>query len=371
MAGPLAGKRIVEVGGIGPCPFCGMLLADMGADVVRLEAPQPHAGAKLFPLANTPCDVLDRGKRALHLDLKSEADRAMALALLRGADGLIEGFRPGVMERLGLGPDACRAANPRLVYGRMSGFGQSGPLRDAAGHDINYIALAGVLHSIGPADGPPTLPLNLVGDYAGGGLLLAFAMVCAMLEVDRSGRGQVIDAAMSEGAALLMAAVHGFRAAGMMPAPRGRNAFDGGAHFYAVYECADGEWLALGALEPAFYATLLARCGITDPAFQRQFDPGSWSALQAKLATLFRTRDRADWLALLEGSDAYVTPVLSMADAPMHPQNRARGVFVELAGVVQPAPAPRFERTAPEVRWPAPARPVDAASLLQQWSPSP
>ena len=368
MSGPLAGKRIIEVGGIGPGPFCGMLLADMGADVVRIEAPAAHAGSKLFPLFNTPCDVLDRGKRALRLDLKVEADRATLLALAGGTDGLIEGFRPGVMERLGLGPEVCRAVNPRLVYGRMSGFGQSGPLRDTAGHDINYIALAGALHSIGPAGGAPTIPLNLVGDFGGGGLLLAFAMVCAMLEAGTSGQGQVIDAAMSEGAALLMAAVYGYRAAGMMPGPRGQNAFDGGAHFYAVYECADGQFLAVGALEPPFYATLLERCGIADPEFRRQFDAKSWPALKAKLAALFKTRTRADWLARLEGSDACVTPVLSVDEAPDHAQNRAREAFVELASVTQPAPAPRFERTRPEVRWPAPARPVEAAALLQQWS---
>ena len=365
--GPLAGRRIVEFAGIGPAPFCGMLLADLGADVVRIEAPIPPRAGRTVPILDTRFDVVNRGKLAVRLDLKRDDDRATAMSLVTAADALIEGFRPGTMERLGLSPEACRTGNLRLVYGRATGWGQSGPLSGTAGHDINYIALCGVLHSIGVDGGPPAIPLNLIGDYAGGGLMLAFGVVSAMLEATRSGEGQVVDAAMAEGAALLMAAAYGFQAAGLLPNARGRNILDGGAPFYGVYQCADGQWLAVGAVEAEFYAELLRRCGLDDPEFKRQLDPAAWPVLKSRLAELFKTRSRADWEALFEGSDACVAPVLSMAEAPHHPHNRDRAAFVELDGVTQPAPAPRFERGADGVRWAAPARVMDAADLLERW----
>lgn len=365
--GPLAGRRIVEFAGIGPAPFCGMLLADLGADVVRIESPVPPRAGRTVPILDTRYDVANRGKRAVRLDLKRDEDRALAMGLVAGADALIEGFRPGTMERLGFSPELCRTHNPRLVYGRATGWGQTGPLSRTAGHDINYIALCGVLHSIGVDGGQPAIPLNLVGDYAGGGLMLAFGIVSAMLEATRSGTGQVVDAAMAEGAALLMAAVYGFRAAGLMPKARGRNVLDGGAPFYGVYECADGQWLAVGAVEAEFYAELLRRCGLDDPEFKRQLDPAAWPAPKTRLAELFKTRARADWEALFAGSDACVSPVLSMDEAPHHPHNRDRGAFISLDGVMQPAPAPRFERAADAVRWAAPARVVEAADVVREW----
>lgn len=365
--GPLAARRIVEFAGIGPAPFCGMLLADLGADVVRIEAPVPPRAARTVPILDTRYDVANRGKRAVRLDLKRDEDRTLAMDLVAGADALIEGFRPGTMERLGFAPDLCRQRNPRLVYGRATGWGQTGPLSRTAGHDINYIALCGALHSIGVDGGKPAIPLNLIGDYAGGGLMLAFGVVSAMLEATRSGEGQVVDAAMAEGAALLMAAVYGFRAAGLMPGARGRNILDGAAPFYGVYECADGQWIAVGAVEPEFYAELLRRCGLEDPEFGRQLDPAVWPALKARLAGLFKTRARADWEALFADSDACVAPVLSMEEAPHHPHNRDREAFVSLDGVVQPAPAPRFERGAATVRWAAPARLAEVADVLGEW----
>jgi len=365
--GPLAGRRIVEFAGIGPAPYCGMLLADLGADVVRVEAPTSSQAKQAVPVLDTRFDVVNRGKRAVRLDLKRDSDRELALGLLKHTDALIEGYRPGVMERLGLGPGPCRTINPRLVYGRMTGWGQHGPLAETAAHDINYIALSGVLHSIGHDAGPPAIPLNLIGDYAGG-LMLAFGIVSAMLEATTSGQGDVIDAAMSEGSAALMAAIYGLRAAGLMPNPRGQNILDGGAHFYAVYECADGEWIAVGALEREFYAELLQRCGIEDPEFRRQLDPTSWPALRNRLATLFKSRTRQEWQSLLEGTNSCVSPVLSIDEAPHHPHNRARAVFISLDGVTQPSPAPRFERNPGNIRWSAPARPTEIADILGEWS---
>lgn len=367
-AGPLTGKRVLEFGGIGPAPFCGMLLADLGADVISIEAPGAADKSRSAALLDTRFDIATRGKRSLRVDLKSVEGRAQALGLLARADALIEGFRPGVMERLGLSSETCREVNKRLVYGRMTGWGQDGPLARSAGHDINYVALSGALHSIGSDGGPPTIPLNLLGDYAGGGLVLALGLVSAMLEAAHSGEGQVVDAAMYEGAALLMAAAYGFRAAGMMPGARGTNILDGGAHFYAVYECADHEWIAVGALEPAFYAELLRLCGIDDPQFRRQLDASVWPELKTKMAAMFRTRPRTEWLTLLEGTDACVAPILSIDDAPLHPQARAREAFVTIDGVTQPAPAPRFGRTTTGIRWGAPARPVAAHDVLAEWS---
>ncbi|MFO1108127.1 MAG: CaiB/BaiF CoA-transferase family protein [Bradyrhizobium sp.] len=365
--GPLVGRRIVEFAGVGPAPFCGMLLADLGADVVRVESPTVSEAKKAVPILDTRFDVANRGKRAVQLDLKHDRDQELARHLLTQADALIEGYRPGVMERLHLGPDACRAINPRLVYGRMTGWGQSGPLANAAGHDINFISLSGVLHAIGTDGGPPAIPLNLIGDYAGG-LMLAFGIVSAMLEATTSGQGEVIDAAMSEGSAVLMAAIYGFRAAGLMPHARGRNILDGGAHFYGVYECADGEWIAVGALEREFYTELLERCDIDDPEFERQLDPASWPALRARLEVLFRSRTRDEWQDLLAETNACVSPVLSIDEAPRHPHHLARDAFLSLDGVTQPSPAPRFERNPAKVRWSAPARPVEVADVVREWS---
>jgi alpha-methylacyl-CoA racemase len=367
MAGPLQGRRIVEFAGIGAAPYCGMLMADLGADVVRIEAPIAPEAAKTVGLLDSRFDIANRGKRAVRLDLKSDTGRAEAEALVAAAEALIEGFRPGVMERLGFAPERCRQLNPRLVYGRMTGWGQTGPLAQSAGHDINYIALSGALHSIGAADGPPAIPLNLLGDYAGGGLLLAFALVSAMLEATQSGKGQVIDAAMSEGAALLMAPAYGFHAAGLMAGGRGATMMDGGAPFYGVYECADGEWLAVGAVEPRFYAELLQRCGFEADEAGHQLDRKSWPALKARLSSSFKTRPRSHWAALLEGSDACVSPVLAMAQAPSHPQHQARETFITLDDVVQPAPAPRFERGPAGVRWPAPPRRTEVDTVLNDW----
>ncbi len=348
--GPLAGIRIIEFAGIGPGPFCGMMLADMGADVIRLDravAPGHYAGQKWDVYNPGRYGVLNRGRRSLALNLKDPAAVDIALRLVEGAAGSIEGFRPGVMERLGLGPDVCLARNPALVYGRMTGWGQDGPLAKTAGHDLNYIALSGALAHMGPADRPPPPPLNLVGDFGGGGLMLAYGMVCALLNAARSGQGQVVDAAMSDGSAVLMGMVYGMQAAGAWQS-RGRNRIDGGAHFYGCYECADGRHVSVGANEPAFYDLLLEKCGIDDPDFHDdRMNPDRWPALREKLAAVFRQRTRAQWCEALEGTDACFAPVLDIDEAPDHPHNRARNTFVEIDGVTQPAPAPRFSGTPP------------------------
>jgi alpha-methylacyl-CoA racemase len=346
--GPLEGVRIVEIAGIGPGPFCAMLLADLGAEVLRVER-TGRAGA------GGPGDVLSRGRRCIAVDLKRPEGRDTVLRLLERADGLLEGFRPGVMERLGLGPDVCLARNPRLVYGRMTGFGQTGPLAQAAGHDINYIALAGALHPIGRPGAPPTPPLNLVGDFGGGGLLLAFGMLAAIVERQRSGRGQVVDAAMVDGAATLMAVFHGAQQSGWWLETRGANMLDGGAHFYDAYECADGEFVSIGSIEPQFYAELLEKLGLSGESLPAQNDRSHWPELKLKLTALFKRKTRAEWCALMEGSDVCFAPVLSISEARRHPHNVARGSFVDIAGVAQPRPAPRFSRTNPELPRP-PAR---------------
>jgi alpha-methylacyl-CoA racemase len=347
--GPLAGLRIVEIAGIGPGPYCAMLLSDMGAEVLRVERPaKPAAGDARF-------DLLSRGRRCVAIDLKQPAGVAAVLRLVERADGLTEGFRPGVMERLGLGPDVCLARNPRLVYGRMTGFGQTGPLAQAAGHDINYIALAGALGPIGRRGAPPTPPLNLVGDFGGGGLLLAFGMTCALLERARSGRGQVVDAAMVDGAAALMTVFHGAQQSGFWSEERGTNLLDTGSHFYDAYETADGEFVSIGSIEPQFYAELLKRIGVDADSLPAQLDRARWPEVKQTLARLFKTKTRAEWCALLEGSDACFAPVLSMSEARRHPHNVARGAFVEVAGVEQPRPAPRFSRTDSGIQRP-PAR---------------
>lgn len=360
MAGPLTGLKVIEMVGLGPAPFCAMLLADMGAEVIRVQRPGQALGER------ARFDVLARGRRAIALDLRQREGVETLLQLVESADALIEGFRPGVMERLGLGPAPCLQRNPKLVYGRMTGWGQSGPLAQAAGHDINYIALAGALHAIGRPGEKPVVPHNYIGDFGGGGMLLGFGVLCALLEAQRSGKGQVVDAAMTDGTALLSAMMYGFRAAGRLGDERGANLLDGGAHFYDTYECADGRFIALGAIEPQFYAELLTRCGIDDPQFQRQMDPSQWPQLKAKLAALFQQRSRAQWCDLLEGSDACFAPVLDWAEAAGHPHNRERGTYLELDGVLQPAPAPRFSRTPAATPTPAPGAPQSEA-VLRDW----
>jgi alpha-methylacyl-CoA racemase len=367
MAGPLAGIRVVEMVGLGPCPFAAMMLADMGAEVIRIDRKSAPGAVNPFPELGTKFDVMARGRRSLALDLKQDAGRATALALAGKADILIEGFRPGVMERLGLGPDHCLAINPKLVYGRVTGWGQHGPLAQAAGHDINYIALTGMLHAMGRAGAPPSPPLNLVGDFGGGAMMLAFGVVCAALEARTSGKGQVVDAAMTDGAALLGAMMYGFRAYGSWSDGREANLLDGGAHFYDTYACADGKFVSVGAIEPQFYSLLLKLGGIDDPAFAAQMDGSAWPALSAKLAAIFKTRTRDQWCALLEGSDTCFAPVLDMAEAPLHPHNAARATFAQVDGVTQPAPAPRFSRTPAQLGEP-PARPGQhSAAILADW----
>jgi alpha-methylacyl-CoA racemase len=351
MAGPLHGLKVVEMVGIGPTPFCAMLLADLGADVLRVDRPRPpDARGTPHVIPDDPrFDVMARGRATLALDLKRPGAVDDLLAVLARADAVIEGFRPGTMERLGLGPERCRALNPRLVYGRMTGWGQDGPLARAAGHDIDYVALSGALHAIGPRDGPPTVPLNYVGDFGGGAMLLAVGVLAALFEAKGSGMGQVVDAAMVDGASLLSAMMYGFRANGWWSDRRASNMLDGGAHFYGTYRCADGRFIAVGAIEAPFYATLREGLGLADdPDFDAQMDPVRWPALRGRLEALFATRPRDAWCALFDGSDACVAPVLDWDEAPRHPHNVARGTFVEVDGVVQPAPAPRFDRTPAE-----------------------
>jgi len=365
-AGPLAGLRVVEIVGIGPGPMCGMLLADLGAQVIRLDRVEPSG----LGIPRPPeFDLLLRGKRTLRADLKQPAGLALARALVREADALIEGFRPGTMERIGLGPDACLRDNPRLVYGRVTGFGQTGPLAHAAGHDLNYIALTGALHAIGRGGAAPTPPLNLLGDYAGGALLLAFGMVCAMLSARGTGHGQVVDAAMIDGAGALMTPFFGLQAAGLHDGPRGTNLLDSGAPFYDSYRCADGEYVSVAPIEAKFRKVLVERLAAAgaDVAGLPDFDDRDrWPQLRARLAAIFASRTRAEWCALLEGSDACFAPVLSVREAPAHPHHQARGRFVDVAGVLQPAPAPRFSRTPAGVP-PAPQDGGDAREWARAW----
>jgi alpha-methylacyl-CoA racemase len=363
-SGPLAGVRVIEVAGIGPGPFCAMMLADMGAEVLRVDRTGPaDLGLPVAPRFS----VLNRGRRSVALDLKNPGAVAAVKRLVAGADALIEGFRPGVMERLGLGPDVCLDVNPRLVYGRMTGWGQDGPLAAAAGHDINYIALAGVLHSIGRKDGPPVPPLNLVGDFGGGGMYLAFGVVCALLEAQQSGRGQVVDAAMVDGAASLASAVFGLRAMGIWNDERGDNILDSGAPWYDVYETQDGEYVAIGSIEGRFYGDLLRLTGLEGEALPPQRDKARWGELRARLTEVFKQKTREEWCRILEGSDVCFAPVLSLTEAPAHPHNRARGTFVEVDGVMQPGPAPRFSRTPAAIQRP-PARPGEhTEEALRDW----
>ena len=340
--GPLAGFRIVEMAGIGPAPMCAMLLADLGATVLRVDRQQPSG---LGLPGDARFSIMNRSRHAIAVDLKNPEGVALVLCLVAAADALIEGFRPGVMERLGLGPEPCLARNPKLVYGRMTGWGQEGPLAQAAGHDLNYIALAGVLHSIGRTGQPPTPPLNLVGDFGGGALYLAFGLACGLLEAQRSGRGQVVDAAMVDGAASLMAIFYALHAAGSFTATRGENVLDSGAFFYDVYECADGKYVSVAPIEDKFLEEFLHRMEIDPAEMPPKMDRRRWPEAKAKVAALFKRKTRDEWCRLLEGSDACFAPVLSLAEAPSHPHNLARQTFIEVDGIVQPAPAPRFSRT--------------------------
>lgn len=343
MAGPLAGYRIIEISGIGPGPFGAMMLADMGADVIRVE--RPTAGM----WDNPSMDLLNRNRRCIGIDLKNPRGVETFLRLVENHDAMIEGFRPGVMERLGLGPDVCLARNPALVYGRMTGWGQQGPLAHVAGHDINYIALAGALHPIGRRGEPPTTPLNLVGDFGGGGLMLAYGITCALLERVNSGKGQVVDAAMVDGASSLMAMVYAFKAMGMWQLERGTNLLDTGSHFYDVYETKDGRYVSIGSIEPQFYALLLEHSGLGEQELPPQMDRTEWAALKPRVAEIFRSKTRDEWCDIMEGTDVCFAPVLDMEEAPQHPHMKHRQTFVDFHGVTQPAPAPRFDRTVPEL----------------------
>ena len=366
MPGPLSGFRIIELAGLGPGPFAAMMLADMGAEVIRVE----RAAAVVGPLPSTPYfDVLLRGRRNIAIDLKHPDGAGTLLDLVVSADALIEGFRPGVMERLGIGPDECLRRNPRLVFGRMTGWGQSGPYADAAGHDINYISLAGALAHFGRDGQAPVPPLNMVGDFGGGGMFLAFGVVCALLEGQRSGLGQVVDAAMVDGTATLMSMFWAFKSVGLFDEnQRGTNLLDTGAPFYDVYRCADGEYVSVGSIEPQFYAELLRLTGLDgDAEFARQMDKSTWPHLKQRIAELFATKSRGEWCSLMEGSDVCFAPVLTMSEAAQHPHNVERRTFVEVAGMQQPAPAPRFSRTPGEIAFPPAHAGQHTADILRDW----
>jgi len=352
----LDGTRIIEIAGIGPGPFAAMMLGDMGADVIRIDR---AAMVPADPSAPTP-EIYNRSRRSVGIDLKHPDGVDLLIRLLKKADGLIEGFRPGVAERLGFGPEEAFAANQALVYGRITGWGQDGPLAQAAGHDINYIGLSGALHAIGRDGQVPVPPLNLVGDFGGGGMLLAFGMVCGLLEARRSGRGQVIDAAMTDGSAILTTFIHGLKAMGAWSSDRGANLLDTGAPFYDAYETADGQYITIGSIEPQFYSELVAKLGWDDLDLSEQHSKTTWPALRSRLTATFKSRTREEWAALMEGSDVCFSPVLSMDEAPRHPHNVARRTFIDVEGIPQPAPAPRFSRTPGEATPPpGPGRDTD------------
>ena len=366
--GPLQGIRVVEFAGIGPAPFASMMLADLGAEVLVIDrkAANPNTrDVSFFNLGRYA--LLDRGKRSIALDLKQPAGAAAALRLIDRADALIEGFRPGVMERNGLGPDVCLARNPRLVYGRMTGWGQSGPLSQVAGHDLNYLALSGALSLGARPGGQPWAPPVLLGDMGGGGLMLALGIVSGILEARTSGKGQVVDAAITDGSALLTTLFHSLKAAGVWQGPGHPHALDASAPFYDTYRCADGKWISLGALEPQFYALLLEKCGLTEVAPAEQWDVEQWPAIKAHVAALVAMHPRDEWCRLLEGSDVCFAPVLDLDEAPQHAHNRARGTFIEVDGVTQPAPAPRFSRTPAEVKCPPPVGSAPDDTALSDW----
>lgn len=361
--GPLHGVTIVEIASIGPGPFCGMMLADLGADVVRVD----RADAVIGPAATgSSLDLLNRGKRSIGIDLKNPLGRDALLRIVEHADGLIEGFRPGVAERLGIGPDVCAEINPQLVYGRMTGWGQEGPLSMTAGHDINFIALSGALHAIGRSGEAPVPPLNLVGDFGGGGMLLALGMVAGLFEARNSGRGQVVDAAMIDGSALLTTMIHGMRAMGLWSDRRGVNVLDTGAPFYEVYETADGGYLAVGAIEPQFYAEFIGLLNL-DGELPDQLDARRWPEMKGRIAVRVKEQTRAEWESTFAGTDACVAPVLTMGEAPDHPHHRARGTFVQHDNIFQPAPGPRFDRTPGEISGPPPVAGQHTAEILAEF----
>ena len=362
--GPLQGYRLIEIAGIGPSQYAAMMLADLGAEVIRIDRVR---AADLGIAVPAKFELLNRGRRSVAVNLKDPAGVETVLRLCERADGLFEGFRPGVMEQLGLGPEVCQARNPRLIYGRMTGFGQTGPLAKSAGHDPNYIALTGALDAIGERGGPPVLPLNIVGDFGGGGTFLAMGMLAGLLECARSGQGQVIDCAMVDGALSLMTLFYGLQAAGMWHAERGANILGGGSHFFSVYRTRDDKYIVIGPVENRFYRLLLAKLEIEDKDFQDQFNEARWPELKERLQKVFLTRTRAEWCELLEGTDACFSPVLGMTEAHTHPHNREREAFTELDGVRQPAPAPRFSRTPATIQRP-PAEPGQhTRAVLEDW----
>jgi alpha-methylacyl-CoA racemase len=361
--GPLKGMKVVMVGGIGPGPFCAQMLADMGADIIRID----KKGEPRIAFIQKKFDILHRNIRSVTIDFKKKEGIEAALKLIDKAEAIIEGFRPGVMEKLGLGPDICLKRNPKLIFGRMTGWGQEGPLAQAAGHDINYIALTGALHAIGKAGEKPVVPLNIVGDFGGGSLFLAFGIMCGVYEARQSGKGQVVDAAVVDGTSALMGAFYGLKAAGIWSDNRGTNILDGGAQFYDTYETSDGKYISLGSLEPQFYKLLLKLAEIDDPVFKNQLDIFKWPEMKEKLAVIIKSKTRDEWCEIMEGTDVCFAPVLSFDEAINHPHNVEREVFIDVDGVMQPAPAPRFSRTKPEVRWGAPDPGDHNDSAFSDW----
>ena len=359
--GPLTGIRVVEMAGIGPGPFTAMMLSDLGAEVIRVDR-LSHKGT------GHRANVLNRGRKSIAVDLKNPRGVETTLRLIEQADVVLEGFRPGVMERLGLGPEECLSVNPRLIFGRMTGWGQTGPLSQAAGHDINYISIAGALGAMGYADRPPAPPLNLVGDFGGGAMYLLTGILAALVERATSGQGQIIDAAMTDGTASLLSPFFGLMAMNMWTTDRFSNRLDGGAFYYGSYECSDGKYISIGSLEPQFYALLLEKAEITDPEFQEQLDEAAWPAKREKLNQLFKTKTRQQWCDIMEGTDVCFAPVLDLKEAPTHPHNIDRKTFVELEGVVQPAPAPRFSRTQGEIQGPAAVAGEHTREVLSAWN---
>ena len=362
--GPLDGVKMIEIAGIGPGPFAAMMLSDMGAEILRIDRTQSVTGADP---AKPSLDLLARGRRSVGVDLKHPEGLATVLRLVDGADVLLEGFRPGVMERLGVGPDVCLERNPRLIYGRMTGWGQEGPLAQVAGHDINYISLAGALEPIGRRGEAPVPPLNLIGDFGGGGMLLAYGVVCALVERAQSGRGQVVDAAMVDGAAALMTIIHGAAQSGWWHPERGTNMLDTGAHFYDVYETRDGKYISIGSIEPQFYAELLEKIGWAGEDLPHQMDRSQWPDLKRRIADVFKQKTRDEWCEIMEGSDVCFAPVLSMSECQEHPHIRARGTFVEVAGTPQPGPAPRFSRSKTQISCPPPHAGQNTDEALADW----
>ena len=358
--GPLTGIKVIEMAAIGPVPFCAMMLSDMGAEVIRIDRlSQKGSGSS--------ANVLYRGRKSVAFDLKNSIALDSTLRLSDQADVILEGFRPGVMERLGLGPEACLERNPKLIYGRMTGWGQSGPLSHAAGHDINYISIAGALGSMGYADRPPAPPLNLIGDFGGGAMYLLAGILAAIVERNSSGKGQVVDAAMTDGTASLLSPFYGLMAMGMWSTERYSNRLDGGAFYYGSYECSDGKYISLGSLEPQFYALLLEKCGITDETFKEQSDQEAWPIKREKMEALFKTKTQQEWCGILEGTDVCFAPVLNLKEAPDHPHNKTRQTFVKVQGVTQPAPAPRFSRTQGKIQSPAALTGENTEEVLSDW----